>query len=526
MNETGHFHAIVCKELPVSPRVAAGLNLVQQGRYIKKKSWGQGMSILEANTVYLPLVKRKALAIKTALSKMPIAIEQHELLVGCAILSMASQKATLPEYATLQEKKEAAAKLTGPGSVWGHSSPNYAKFLRQGIRGLEDEARSRLAKIRKTDSRPDSAAWYESVLIAMAGLRTLICRYKNLTRKLADNETGQDRKRELLNIAHNLNHLIDHPPNSFYQALQAVLIAHIAFMSTMNLLPLGRLDQYLWPFLQSDLQKGILTLDQAQELVDLFWVKCNELLQAYAIQENPGGPEDALSLVNRVTRAGAFSLFMGGKTTQDRMYSDGGTSQQFLQTVTLGGLTPLGEDGTNPLTYICINATYRLMLPQPCIYVRFHESSPVELLERVADCIRTGCIGPTIYNDKVLVPALNRIGIPIEHARDYTSDGCWEPHIQGRTYFKHGFVSAAEALDRVLSPHNWEQVEVPLYIEEMDPFKGSVEADPYSFESFEQIMDAFKDKLDCYIKGYIKARETFEDGRLFDIAPLPLFSAF
>ncbi len=104
----------------------------------------------------------------------------------------------------------------------------------------------------------------------------------------------------------------------------------------------------------------------------------------------------------------------------------------------------------------------------------------------MADCIRAGCIGPCIYNDEVFIPSLRKLGIPLEHARDYTSDGCWEPHVQGRTDFRHGWVSVAEALDRVLSPANWEEVEVPVYIEAMDPFRGLKAPDPYRFTPFDK----------------------------------------
>jgi formate C-acetyltransferase len=135
-------------------------------------------------------------------------------------------------------------------------------------------------------------------------------------------------------------------------------------------------------------------------------------------------------------------------------------------------------------------------------------------------------VGPTIYNDEVLVPAYVQMGIPIEHARDYCSDGCWEPHIQGRTYIKHGWVSLAEALDRVLVPARWQDVSVPMYIEEMDPFKDAAQVDATRFETFDELMEAVKKTLDRYVASFIKSRDSFQDGRLYEIAPLPLLSAF
>jgi formate C-acetyltransferase len=510
--------------------VREGLQFVEAGRQSKKARWGEDLSVLSAETVDLPLVKRKALAIKKVLTEMPLSIRDHELLVGSAIQTLLVNKAVLPEYATPEELERAAERLTSPSSVYGHSSPDYAHFLNHGIAGLIEQVQGKLEKIRRESPSPDREAWYESVIISLDGLRTFVRRYSEHALELAAREKNDARRRELSKIGHTLSCLLDREPRTFEEALQAVWISQVAFFSTSNFLPLGRVDQYLWPYLQRDLEEQTLTLVEAQELVDLFWLKCNDLLQAFEIQRQAGDSDDILDGgVTRSTLAkkgGHSGVFLGGKTTYDRTTIHGGSSQQFLQTVTLGGLTPEGADGTNPLTYLCLNATLRLGVPQPCIYVRFHFGSPEELFRRVADNIRAGCVGPTIYNDDVLVPAYIRAGIPAEHARDYTSDGCWEPHIQGRTYFKHGWVSVAEALDRVLEPERWQEVSVPLYIEEMDPFREAEHPDPYRFETFDDVLAAFRENLDRYIGGFIESRESFEDGRLYEIAPIPLLSAY
>ena len=513
-------------KLPLSSRVREGLHFVEEGRLLKKEKWGKDLSVLNGSTKQMPLVKRKALAIQKVLSEMPISIRDHELLVGSAVQTLLLSMAVLPEYATPKEVEEAAQKLTSPYAVYGHFSPSYAYFLKFGFTGLIELTNQKLEIIKGRDKKPTEEAWYESMILSLESLRTLVKRYIELALSQAAEQTQERRKHELNEIAGVLKHMLEKPPMTFRQALQAIWISHIAFFSTMNFLPLGRFDQYLWPYLEKDLENQVLTLDEAQELVDLFWLKCNDLLQAYQIQEPPHSPDDALSFSDISIVAGVMSIFLGGKTTTDRISIHGGSSQQFLQTVTLGGLTPEGEDGTNPLTYLCLNATLRLGVPQPCIYVRFHDRSPDELYQRVADNIRAGCVGPTIYNDEVLVPVYTRMGLPVEHARDYSSDGCWEPHIQGRTYFKHSWVSLAEVLDRVLEPEPWEEVSIPLYVETMDPFKDVRQEDPYRFETFDQVMAAVKEKLDRYIEGFVKSRENFEDGRLYDIAPLPLLSAF
>jgi formate C-acetyltransferase len=510
----------------LSPRVREGLRLVEVGRLSRKDKWGEGLSVLNDSTASLPLIKRKALAIEKVLTEMPISIRRHELVVGSAVQTLLLNMAFLPEYATQEEVQNAAKRLTSPDAMFGHFSPSYSHVLKLGFRGLLDLANRKLEEIKKNDADREKEAWYESVITSLEAVRTLVRRYSELALQLAAEETGKARKDELHEIAEVLKHLLDKPPLSFRQALQAVWICHIAFLSTKNFLPFGRFDQYLWPYLKNDLEMRVLTLAEAQELVDLFWLKCNGLLQTFEIQEPPFNPDDPIPPAASAIMAGVLSVYLGGKTTVDRIAIHGGSSQQFLQTITLGGLTPEGEDGTNPLTYLCLKATLRLGVPQPCIYVRFHRGSPEELYRRVADNIRAGCVGPTIYNDDVLVSNYLQMGIPVEHARDYSSDGCWEPHIQGRTYFKHGWVSLAEILDRVLSPARWQEITVPMYIEAMDPFKDSKQADPYQFETFDDVMDAVKTNLDRYIGGFIEVRESYEDWRLYDIAPLPLISAF
>lgn len=39
----------------------------------------------------------------------------------------------------------------------------------------------------------------------------------------------------------------------------------------------GRFDQYMYPYYKADLDKGIITRESAQELLDCIWVKLNDL---------------------------------------------------------------------------------------------------------------------------------------------------------------------------------------------------------------------------------------------------------
>jgi len=536
---------IVSKELALSPRIQRGLALVQDNRFRKKQIWDSELfgSVLDQETIRLSVVKRKALAIKKVLSEMPVRIMNHELVVGLPPQSLMVSPKAFPEYATAEEREVARESFCGIGSIFAHFTPSYSRFFKLGLSGLKEKAEEKLHEVRLEGTKAEKVDWYESVTISLDGLEILIKRYRDLASSLAVEEGNPVRQAELREIAKISNNLLEGPPNSFREALQAFYYLYIAFCSTRNLLPLGRFDQYLWPYLNQDIEEGGISMDEAQELIDDTFLRFNELLQTYnLIDDSPYAAPAGEGLTEaRATSIGAWGVFMGGKTSQERVFEGsgvytlpnkmdvwGGIHSFWMATLTLAGLTPEGEDGTNPLTYLCINAKYRLRMPQPALYVRFHDTSPPALYERVADCIRTGDSGPSIYNDEIVVPSQVKAGIPVEQGRDYTSDGCWEVHIQGRTQFKYALLSAPEWLDRVLCPERWwnEPDNLPLYLAAMDPYRESKPPDPYGFSSFNEVMGSFKEQLDLGVKGFIAVADSMWDGRLYDIAPLPLLSAF
>ena len=504
----------------LSDRVRNKLNLVMAERYQEDQRpvWGEGLTVLNEDTVKLPIVKRKALAIRKIFSEIPVEIREHELIVGRACRTKERLSTAIPEYATQKEKEEAAEDLLSTNSIWGHSSAYYPKYLMLGVGGLQKRAEEKVAELRKNNDDSKKESWYESVIISLEGLRVFIRRHSDLAEMLADSETDQIRKAELLEIARISEHLAEGPPRTFREALQGFWFVFVALSITGNSAPLGRFDQNLWPFLGEDLDNSRIIINEAQELVDCLWLKINEHLKA------PPSPKEPLPW----RRPGYMDVFMGGKTSSDRYTADDGQGSK--KNMALSGLTPGGVDGTNPLTYLCLNASFRLKTVHPGIYVRFHKESPPELYKRVADCLRGGCIF-SIYNDDVIVPGFTKLGIPLEHARDYTPSACWEAYPQGRTNFLHNYLSVAEAMDRVLHPEIWDQAEVPLYIPDMDPFRDCVAPDAYAFYAYEDIVDAIKENIDrllgCYIEESERVRKENEGrDRLYNIAPLPLFSAF
>lgn len=522
----------------VSDRVRSGLKVLWDSRVTPEPLWGDGLTVLDPQTAELPLVIRKGLATKKVLTEMPIKIGQHELIVGHPlpgnIETLGEGFPPFPDYATDDELDAAAELFTGPRSVFGHFCPDYAYALNKGFSGLRQMAAAKLAELREgtvEPAEPTSAAWYESVIISLDALVAFIHRYRDLALQMADGYGTPDpaRQAELRGIAEVCERIADNPPQTFREALQAVWFAHAAFSSTLNIIPIGRFDQFLYSYLEHDINTGNITLTEAQELVDLFFLKCCEREKTWELVCTPNrGNAGPVSKRARAQGIGLWSAFQGGKCTQDRFAADGAAYLNLMTSIVLSGSDSEGQDQTNPLSYLCLDALRRLKLPVPYVYVRVHENTPAELIERSADCIRAGCAAPSVMWDEPIAKAFQEFGLPMDDALDYAPSGCFEIYpAAGKTYFKLGWISVAESLSRVISPAYWENFRASdLYLERYDPFFGTDSPDPRSFGSFEDLMSLVKVRLDQNVRKFIETASEMRDGRLYSIAPETLLSAF
>jgi formate C-acetyltransferase len=159
---------------------------------------------------------------------------------------------------------------------------------------------------------------------------------------------------------------------------------------------LGRMDQFLFPYYEADLEAGRTTPEAAQELIECLFVKCNEII-GYADQAN----------------ARKRSL-----------------CQDSVQYAILGGQTPEGHDATNALSTICLRAGH-LMLKQPTIKVRYFEGIDAGFWQEACRLVRAGgSVG--VYNDEVEIPAFLSVGVDLEDARNYVHYGCCNANVPGK----------------------------------------------------------------------------------------------
>jgi formate C-acetyltransferase len=272
-----------------------------------------------------------------------------------------------------------------------HFSVNCDRLLRLGTVGIAREAQANRAR------RPGNA-FDDGVLLALKGLEEFADRYAAHLRGLARTEADTDRRAELERMAVVCSRVPRNPAGTFHEALQAILFLQIALCteSFENAISLGRLDQVLYPYFKADLEAGRIDHEAARELVACLVLKLDEIIFL-----NDGD-----------------KLFQLGKLFE---------ALSPVETVTVGGVDRDGNDATNDVTYMILDAC-ELRPIGVNMAARIHRDSPPEYVERIAEVYLNGSPMPALYADEPYIAALLlEYGTEIENARNYSIVGCVEP---------------------------------------------------------------------------------------------------
>ena len=450
-----------------------------------------------------PVAVRKARAIALKLSAMPTDLWEDQLFAGSLTLEEPRLHAErpFPEYLTEAELVDAKERGLSTG-CFGHIVPDYPALLSEGLVAIRENAARENAAARSLDEQ----AFLESVIIAIDGVLHYAQALADRCRLQAES-AGDGRREELLKMAENLDHVPAYPAQTFWQALQSVWLLHMIFHATKNNNAIGRIDQYLWPFLERDLSAGTIDIDRAAELVDCFMLKFNERAQTNEDQM-PDRRIDEKTDFSLRTRHGTSSQI---GTSRDRIDA----TNHWLQNIIVGGIDPHGRDGTNPVSFLILRGFRDNRMTNPLVTVRAHRNSPDSLIRYASEVLKEGGGMPAFFNDEALVPALENLGIETQDARDYTNDGCWEVIIPGRTDFKFQRLSLMLCLEWALNRGVTRRT---------GEFEGADTGDPRLFSSFDDVWDAFTRQVDTMVGQTVKSVVEKRDERNI-YAPVPLLSA-
>lgn len=364
----------------------------------------------------------------------------------------------------------------------GHFTVNYGKVLEIGYKGIAAEAENALKGLDVSDADYASrSAFLNAVIISCEAVMNYADRYAELAKQAALSEQNSKRREELLQIAANCARVPRYGAQSFYEACQSFWFVQMLLQveSSGHSISPGRFDQYMNPYFEKDFNSGKITREFAQELVDCIWVKLNDL--------------------NKVRDAASAEGFAG--------YS-------LFQNLIAGGQDKYGNDVTNDMSFMCINATLHVMLPMPSFSVRVHNGSPHEFLLRAAEVTRTGVGLPAYYNDEVIIPALMSRGVTLDDARNYNIIGCVEPQVPAKTDGWHdaAFFNMCRPLELVFSNGKDKGVQVGLRTGELQ-----------EFTTFEKFYDAYKAQMNYFIKLLVNADNSIDTAHA-KRCPLPFQS--
>jgi formate C-acetyltransferase len=365
----------------------------------------------------------------------------------------------------------------------GHVSVDYGKVLKIGYEGIIAESETTLSLLKPGDSGyARQSRFLQAVIESCRAVCDYAKRYSTLALSMSKTETDSGRKQELLLIAQNCERVPCKGASSFYEACQSFWFIQMLIQMESNghSVSPGRFDQYMYPFYKTDIESGKITREFAQELIDCIWVKLND--------------------VSKVRDAASAEGFAG---------------YGLFQNLVVGGQTGEGIDATNDLSYMCVEASMHVMMPQPSLSIRVWNGTPHELMVKAAELTRTGIGLPAYYNDEVIIPALAGRGLTLRDAREYNLIGCVEPQKAGKTDGWHdaAFFNMCRPLELVFS----NGVDAGAQI-------GVKTGDVTKFSSFEELYDAYKTQTNHMIELMINAINAIDTAHA-ERCPLPFLSS-
>lgn len=318
-------------------------------------------------------VLRKAQLLQAFAQRASVEIADQELIIGSQMFNFVHQ--VYEKFLSPQQAEQIA--------LWGnhcHIAVDYGRVLQLGVSGLIEQIDQMPTQ---TDIQHRNRQAFSQAVDAFSHW---ISRHAQQARNQADACDDPQRRQELMGISERCQWLAQSPPRTFAEALQMVWFTQI-FLHAEGMaaaISFGRFDQYVWPFLAADLDADRISLDEAEELLACFWLKCCE----------------------------------------------GDESQNLI----LGGVDEQGQLAENPLSLLCLKVARKLKVWQPSVSVRICPETSQEFWDEAIEYTLAATGQPSFFNDPVVIRSLESLDIPTPRARDWAAVGCYEASPQGDTY--------------------------------------------------------------------------------------------
>jgi len=463
----------------------------------------------------LSIPKKRALSLKAALEQLAIGVEKEELIVGnrtkgvrygvvfpesgCSwvnqefeTLPNRPQDQFLVKEADIKEFRERiypywcgksmedviknhygqkinamakVVKINQKDHAQGHICPDSALWLKLGPTGLMAKAQEKLKNCDESQKE-----FYECTILVLEGAIHFMIRYHDYIMDMMD-EIEDEYRQSLKNVAAICLNLSKRPPETFHEAVQSLwfLFVILHMESNASSFSPGRMDQYLYPYYQKDIEEGKISKQDALEILECLWLKFNQIV--YLRNQNS---------------AKYFAGFPIGFN------------------IAIGGVDENGNDTYNELSMLCLKAQYHLGLPQPNLSVRLNKHSSHELMHEAIKVVAKGSGMPQFFNDEAIIHSMiEDLGIEEKDARNYAIVGCVELTTHGNSL---GWSDAAmfnlnKALELTLN-----NGKCLLTNKQIGLDLGNLE----TYDTFLDLENAFARQVDYFIDEMMKAEAVVE----------------
>ena len=342
----------------------------------------------------------------------------------------------------------------GPG--FSLVAVDYAKILNKGAKSIIEEAKECLKNLRyESPDIIEKRDFWEGVIIVFEAWVRFANRYADLAEKMAAEEKDEKRAAELKEMARICRKVPYKPADTFREALQSFWFTFLMCCPSPTT-SAGRFDQYMYPFYKKDIEAGIITDDEVLELLEIMRCKCMK--------------------INRVS----------GKANRAK---NAGMAKWYNWTI--GGVKADGSDATNELSYLLLEAAQDTHLPHHTVTVRVHKNTPMKLMIKALECVRSGIGMPAFVGDESYINFFAKQSptncLPIEDARDWCCTGCVDGNVQAQTRTQVAcFFIIPQAMDIAL--HNG-------YCRYTKEIVGKEVGDVTKMETFDEIKEAVFDEI-------------------------------
>lgn len=311
-------------------------------------------------------------------------------------------------------------------------------------------------------------------------------RNADLLEGMAADEEETKRREELLEMAKVCRRVPAQKPRTLHEALQYYWFVHIGVISELNpwdAFNPGRLDQHLFPFYTGDIESGMITAEQAREILQAFWIKFNN---------HPSPPK------------------IGVTAEESSTYTD-------FCLINLGGVKEDGTDAVNELSFLLLDIIEEMRLLQPSSMIQVSRKNPDEFIDRAIRIVRTGFGQPSLFNTDAIIQELLNQGKELLDARNGGASGCVEAGAFGtEAYILTGYFNLVKVLEITLNNGVDPQTGI---------MTGIPAGTPDQFTEFELLQEAFSRQLNYFIDLKLEGNKVIE--QIFsEYLPVPFLSLF